>query len=448
MAYIEMRWRCAYCGKENLGRDRECAGCLHPRDENVKFYMPGKEERHRVEKIENTKPDWICGFCNCLNKATVSTCAGCGASRTADTQSYFDNKPGYSGLFDLEGNHVSSMDELNGGTSGSGSIGYDASDDDSYSSLAGVFAPEAGYLRQQRKKASKRFFIICAAIILVILGAKGIGKLAGWIRSTPKKCTVESIEWNVTAEIEKERTFRESDWELPSGARCLNESEEIHHYNDVLDHYETVTEQRSRQVLDHYETVEEQKSRQVLDHYETVEERKSRRVIDHYEDVVVGYRDLGNGYAEEITRREPVYETEYYTESHREPVYETEYYTVTHEEPVYRTEYYTEDVQKPVYNKVPVYRTYYTYDIERWVFARTATYSSGAVNKAGAEFALNDNERVGKIDETCYFTVRNKRGKEYHLRTTKEVLETIRKDSVIKVNLNYDCIFEVEVLTY
>jgi hypothetical protein len=55
--------------------------------------------------------------------------------------------------------------------------------------------------------------------------------------------------------------------------------------------------------------------------------------------VISGHRDLGNGYFEDIEREEPIYETEYHTETYEDPVY----------------------VDKPIYD------TMYSYDIDKWV---------------------------------------------------------------------------------
>lgn len=57
----------------------------------------------------------------------------------------------------------------------------------------------------------------------------------------------------------------------------------------------------------------------VIDHYEDIEVQKSRQVWDHDEVTVV---DNGDGTFSEVTQ--PVYRTEYYTETERRPVYREE----------------------------------------------------------------------------------------------------------------------------
>ena len=58
----------------------------------------------------------------------------------------------------------------------------------------------------------------------------------------------------------------------------------------------------------------------VIDHYETVEVQRSRQVIDHYETYYT-YSDNGDGIFREEAHERPVYTTEYYTETVEQPVY-------------------------------------------------------------------------------------------------------------------------------
>ena len=74
---------------------------------------------------------------------------------------------------------------------------------------------------------------------------------------------------------------------MPSGARLKYEKNEIYDYEKVVDHYEIKTKQ--------------------------VEKTR----ISRYETYVTGYKDLGNGYFEEITDERPVYETYYESEEYK-----------------------------------------------------------------------------------------------------------------------------------
>ena len=157
---------------------------------------------------------------------------------------------------------------------------------------------------------------------------------------------VTALNWVRSINIEENRMFSESGWELPDGAKQTDAKKELHHYDQVLDHYEDVQVRRSRQVVDHYET------------YYT-------------------YSDNGNGTYSEIP----------------------------HERPVYTTEYYTETVKQPVYRSVPRYATKYYYDIWRWTPSRDVTASGDDHNAAWPEYTLAENEREGQRTETYRFTV-------------------------------------------
>lgn len=128
-----------------------------------------------------------------------------------------------------------------------------------------------------------------------------------------KEVTVTGFEWERAISIERYQTVDESDWSLPSGGRLKYTREEIYKYENVFERYET-------------------KSRIV-----------TKERFKGYEDYVAGRRDLGNGYFEKIVHQRPVYET--YTE----------------------TEYY----QAPVYKKVPIYKTKYYYEIDKWLYDRS-----------------------------------------------------------------------------
>lgn len=170
---------------------------------------------------------------------------------------------------------------------------------------------------------------------------------------------VTETNWERVIEIQEYKTVKESDWSVPNGGRLYDTRSEIHHYD------------------------------QVVDHYETVEEQKSEQYISGYESVVTGTRDLGNGYFEEITENRPVYSTRYWTETHEEPVYKS----------------------------VPVYQTKYYYEIERWVHKENEKTNGINNEPYWAEISLKENEREGVKKETYKIITENnkKKTKEYQL---------------------------------
>lgn len=99
---------------------------------------------------------------------------------------------------------------------------------------------------------------------------------------TPKEVNMQitDFSWSRSISIEQNRTFHESDWSVPAGGRVTSQQMEFHHYQSVLDHYETRTREVARERLSHYE----------------------------YSTTLI---DMENGYFEEETISTPVYETYY-----------------------------------------------------------------------------------------------------------------------------------------
>ena len=149
----------------------------------------------------------------------------------------------------------------------------------------------------------------------------------GIYKNTHKSFTPDTFIWETKIEIEHYETCHEEDWSIPSGGRETSHERRIHHYDHVVDHYRTVT--------------------------------KSREVQDGY-DVSYTYSNNGDGTFTEHEHHTPRYKTEYYEE----------------EEPVYRDD--------------PVYRTYYFYDIERWVFKHYEVESGTGKTIAWKDYTLED----------------------------------------------------------
>jgi len=126
---------------------------------------------------------------------------------------------------------------------------------------------------QAPQKQSRKPLMVILAILLVIVG------LFMWMNGnkTASDLQVSALNWVRNINIEENRAFSESGWQLPAGAEETDARREIHHYDQVLDHYENVEVQRTRQVIDHYET------------YYT-------------------YKDLGNGAFEQVENERPIYE--------------------------------------------------------------------------------------------------------------------------------------------
>ncbi|MBQ6563798.1 MAG: zinc ribbon domain-containing protein [Clostridiales bacterium] len=320
MAY----WDCPFCGSTGIRGDAvQCPNCGRPRGD-VKFYMKdhadqttrkegstGDIEYISEEKAKtiNRNPDWYCSFCNTLNSDNAAFCSNCGASRENSESNYFD-------------------------------IQKKKEEEARREAAAAAPAPT-----RTASSGGKRPILLLIVAVLAIVG------LFSFLNSnkTSGDLKVTALAWQRDIQIEENIQYSESGWTLPAFAEKTSERQELHHYDQVLDHYENVEVTRSRQVFDHYDT------------YYT-------------------YEDRGNGTFEEIS----------------------------HSDPVYRTEYYTETVSEPVYVPVPRYATKYYYNIWRWTPTRTATASGTDHNTAWPDTNLTENEREGDRAELYAFTVENK----------------------------------------
>ena len=320
-------WDCPVCGsKEIRGDVVNCPSCGRARGD-VKFYLKGVEEGATREENErgdieylseeqakyvSKNPDWYCSFCNSLNSDNAQFCGNCGASRANSEANYFDM---------LKKNQEKAAAEQ-------------------------AAQPRVS---AQPQKRSSRPLVIFAVILLAVIG------LFVWMNGnkTAGDLKVTALEWTRVIQIDRNREYSESDWMLPDGATLTDTRSELHHFDSVLDHYESREVQRSRQVVDHYET------------YYT-------------------YEDNGNGTFSEIS----------------------------HERPVYTTEYYTETVQEPVYVQVPRYANKYYYTIWRWKPEREVTASGTDHQTAWPEYTLEENEREGGRAEQYRFTVEHQEKKE------------------------------------
>lgn len=322
MAY----WDCPYCSNKGIGGNmRECPGCGRPRGD-VKFYMKqvaagavlSEAQAAGIEHVSDEeaakidrRADWFCSYCDCLNTAGDNICKGCGATKEDSDKNYFDLK------------RIREEKER---------------------ARAEAKIPQ---VNTGVKKSSKKFLLIGGLIIL------GFILLGVWLGS--KKTTANVISdmgWERSIAVERYTNVDESDWRLPSGGNLHETKREIHHYDQILDHYEEREVERSRTVLDHYETT-------------------------------YTYEDLGNGYYEEVS----------------------------HSEPVYTTEYYTEIVSEPIYVSVPVYETKYYYDIWKWLYERSESSKGHDKSVYWPELNLTENEREAGRDALYYFSVQDEKGK-------------------------------------
>ena len=342
-------WDCPVCGNKGVpGNVMNCPSCGRARGD-VRFYMKNgaedstREENERgdieylteeQEKEIGKNPDWYCSFCNSLNKDNAAFCTNCGASREDSESNYFDQ--------------LKKRQETE----------------------AAEKAAQPQTMAQAPKKKSRMSLLVLAvaAIALLIFWLNG-NKTQGNLRVT-------ELHWSRSIPIEQNIEYTESGWSIPAGGTEISQRTEIHHYDQVLDHYEDYQVQRSRQVLDHYET------------YYT-------------------YSDNGNGSFTEVP----------------------------HERPVYKTEYYTETESRPVYRSVPRYATKYTYTIWRWTKAREVNAEGSGHTAAWPETDLAEDEREGSPRQERYtFTVESEKEGSQTWRVAEADWEQIQEGSTLTIS--------------
>lgn len=368
---VEGVWDCTHCNSKNIkARYKNCPNCGASQDEDTVFrlpdqitYVPENEAKHI-----SRQPDWQCSYCNQLNKDTDTTCEGCGASKQDSEYNYFQLQEKKTAEIKATDNQHTETETIE--------TEFDITQ----------HTPKS---YEQNKKHFNWKPLIC-----ILGGVLGIAALITLIifLVTPKTkvVTVDEISWKYCVDIEEYKTVNESGWSLPSNAHLTRTSQEIQRYEQVIDHYETVTKTKSRQVIDHYETV------------------------------ITGYKDLGNGYFEEQTAKRPVYKTEYYT--------------VTEQEPVYKS--------------VPIYATKYYYEIDKWVVIDNIVTSGTNKEPYYGEKRLTDKQRYGSKSQTFIMKCTDEEGQTDTYNINHNDWKSINKNDKLKIEVNmFNHISSIEHLT-
>ena len=307
---VEGLWDCPYCGQKGIGGlTKHCPGCGHPQDNNTKFYLATEKKHLTKEQAENygKGEDWDCPFCGSMNRYDATTCKNCGAPRDQAESTYFTRKQEEPGTQPV--------------------------------------APTAPVSKGPNKKvliAVGAALLALIAILLVIFLPR------------KSKSTVTAAQWQRVIYVDQLTNVQESDWTVPSGATVYDEQIEVSGYV------------------------------QVLDHYEDVEVQRSREVIVGYDEVEPDYKDNGDGTFTEI-------------ENTPAPIYDTEYYTETEQQPVYRTD--------------PVLATKYYYTIDRWIYERSVETSGNDTTPVWGEVSLASDEMESGREGVYVLTFSTEKGK-------------------------------------
>lgn len=342
-------WDCRYCGKKGIpGPETDCTGCGSPRDPDVDFYLPEDAEYITDEKeIEEAEagPNWTCAYCGSDNRAVEDRCPSCGNTRSDSDRM----------------REVKEYDEED--------VPHTEEDTrETEPSIPGESAREAR--GTSPKKPGLGCGITGAAILTAIIA---LLIFLFWPRQV--NVSVISRNWERTIDIEHFTPVRESGWSLPANARLIREFQDIHHYDKVLDHYETRTKQVKVKVGE--------------------------------EQYVCGKIDMGNGYFKDKYCTRPVYEN-------REETY-----------------------QEPVYTKVPVYRTRYEYNVKRWKLERVSRAGGKNNPPKWPEGPPSGNEwREGERKETYTFELQDPEQKTHELEVDFNTWQKYEKGDSIPAKKN------------
>jgi hypothetical protein len=395
---IEGYWDCSYCGnKGNRGRYRNCPSCGRPRDATTKFYLIEKDNYVPESQVPQG-PDWFCECCDSYNTFSANFCTSCGAPKGASKDYFQIQKEKVQRQKEIENSESHQQKEAaNPGAhqqsfwqSQSNTERPQANNDkglSSYQTQTETVKNDSHTNHFGFFSSIKEHFPIILLVVLFLLVALGITYL---IIPKTVSLNVTSLTWQRDVMVEEYKTVRESDWQVPFGGRIVYTNQEIKGYESVFDHYEQRSVTKSERYISGYRTRTE-------------------------------YVDLGNGYFDERTYSEPEYDTRYWTE--------------------------TEDY--PVYRQEPIYATKYYYDIERWVYSRTATSSGehGEGSPYWPELNLKINERESGKTEQYFvhgFIENDKKETPQTYAISYDLWKTISPNSTIKVVVQFGTIKEIK----
>ena len=353
MSIVEGMWDCK-CGKKRIpGGTMVCPKCFLARGKDVEFYCPDDAREVTDEKeLERARenPDWNCQACNAGNRFSNDTCSACGARKPVLWEE---------NLHDVTKDRSQTRDDTNNSQKTSAV----------FSSL----------------KSKLPITIIGASVAGVTLLSLLIYGIVYLFSSHPQEVKVTGFEWTQSINVEEYRTLTQTDWNVPVDGRVISTSQQVHHYDKVLDHVNHL----NRVVYD-----------KVQDGYETVKRTKSERVQDGTERVKVGSTKTsrGNGYYDST----PVYENR--------PKYKTVNREYSEQVAKYKQVPRNEPYDENVYVDVPIYKTKYTYLIDRWVDANPVSLNGTDKNPRWPEVSVSSTRRAANKHSSYIVYFSNKEG--------------------------------------
>ena len=351
---IEGYWTCEHCGTKDIGGlTKTCPNCGHPQSKGLRFYRKeGSPKYLNSEIAENygKGADWVCPYCGSYNRYNSVVCKNCGSGKADSEEDYFGNKVTVTSKEDYNSEDYMSTDDNLQEKSESLSPFKREETSDSFNTPYNQIKQDTDYHKDDKIRSvlsninlKFMFAMIGGAIAAIFIIMLLISVF------TPKTydSTIVDKSWVRNVTIQELKTFRESDWEVPTGGRVYNEKQEIRDYDKIIVDYDIVEHKIPREVFDHYDYV---------------------------------YHDNGDGTFDE--------ETVEVTKT----VYDIEYEKV------------------PVYENIPIYDTKYYYEIDRWCYARTEKSYGKTDIPYWPEFELANKEKeLGRTETyTVYFETSKK----------------------------------------
>lgn len=423
MAIREGRWDCPSCGSRGIyGRHVECPGCGKPRPAGVRFYLaddaPVVTDAARLGEAA-AGADWVCLHCAASNRATLQECGGCGGARgSSPAQPVIDYA---AGTVPRDGD-APSMGTV---------VAPSAAGPSAASSASGpapgsfVFSPPPP--KPPRPPPTRAETVLgCGGLLLIALLVIGLPILwFQWQRQGDEDGVfypapplpgayvhatyILGMRWEREVAIEERSIVTGEGFSLPDSAQVIGQERAVQRYDQVLDGYTT---EHSRV----------ERGRRTVTGSRTRTRERSERVQVGTRTYACGQRDRGNGYFEDRTCEEPVYETRTRTE--------------TYDEPVSRTESDYEEVSErvPRYRSVPVYGTLYRWRAPRWTPLPPTVARGDTTAPVWPAPVLRPSQRLAGRRERYFIRVAQQNGEELELEITADEWSRHRPGQSVGIN--------------
>ena len=326
---VKSFWNCPYCNRTHIdGLVDYCPGCGRHKLDTTKYDLDrnnivevSEKELKKAGIIHSEngekRPDWKCAYCNSLNNWADEFCSSCASPKSEATEDYFG---------EIHENTSSRTENVSSDTKDTEKYedSYTNKENNlvycNYKSTASTYKETSNYKRNRSYKnyISKDTSLIGSLLFPILSGIGIIGLILFLFLPFKVSTEVSGFEWNRSIAVEEERTVRESDWDVPVGARVYAQKEELYDTDRVIDYYEKVERTETK-----------------------------REIVDYDISYETEYEDNGDG-----TQTE---------------------YTVEIKTPIYDDVEYTVEEEVPVYKDVEIFKTKYYYELDKWFIVDTYT---------------------------------------------------------------------------